>query len=458
LNRFLLAILFPSVTLSRVRPHPCGTAPLALRRPGLGPDLRKTLSQIEAIQNLSVPHPLEKKAASGTLLINPITKELLMNTETTLTHQYTRFEPSLYLAFELSQKQWKLGFTVGIAQRPRLRNITARDLQALQHEIQLAKKRFGLPADAPVLSCYEAGRDGFWIHRYLETYGIQNQIVDSASIEVNRRARRRKTDKLDVNKLLAMLIRYHSGEPKVWRVVHVPSRQAEDARHLHRELMTLKSERTRHTNRIKGLLTCQGVSVSVKPDFLDRLESIRLWDGSYLPEALRMRLRREYQRWLFVNQQIDQLTAYREELLKISQQPSVAQVRQLMGLKGIGINSAWLFVMEFFGWRDFRNRREVGACAGLTNAPYQSGDTSKDQGIEKAGNRFIRAMAIEIAWSWLRNQPESKLSRWYQRRFGHGGKRQRKIGIVALARKLLIALWRYLETGTLPEGALLKAS
>jgi transposase len=381
-----------------------------------------------------------------------------MISETTHSDQYNRLGGCLYLAFELSQKQWKLGFTIGIAQRPRIRNIMARDLQALEHEIQAARQRFGLPGDAPVLSCYEAGRDGFWIHRYLATNGIQNLVVDPASIEVSRRARRRKTDKLDVNKLVAMLIRYHSGERKVWRVVHVPSRQAEDARQLHRELLSLKTERTRHINRLKGLLISQGVCVSVRTNLPDLLESIRLWDGSQLPEALSMRLQREYQRWLFVNQQIDQLRVQREELLKTSQQPSVEQVRQLMRLKGIGINSAWLFVMEFFSWRDFRNRREVGACAGLTNAPYQSGDTNKDQGIEKAGNRFMRAMAIEIAWSWLRNQPESKLSQWYQQRFGQGNARLRKIGIVALARKLLIALWRYLETGTMPEGAHFKTA
>jgi transposase len=406
-----------------------------------------------------------------------------MNTETTLNNQYNRSGGTLYLAFELSQKQWKLGFTIGIAQRPRIRNITARDLQALEQEILAAKQRFGLPRNAQVLSCYEAGRDGFsrrtpgqvWIHRYLATNGIQNLVVDPASIEVSRRARRRKTDKLDVTKLLAMLIRYYSGERKVWRVVHVPSRQAEDARQLHRELLTLKTERTRHINRIKGLLISQGVSLPVRPDFPELMKNIRLWDGSQLPASLSMRLQREYQRWLFVNQQIDQLTEHRKELLNTSQQPSVEQVRQLMRLKGIGINSAWLFVMEFFpkragdaiSGRDFRNRREVGACAGLTNAPYQSGDSNKDQGIEKAGNRFIRAMAIEIAWSWLRNQPESKLSQWYppeqrrgwyQRRFAQGNTRLRKIGIVALARKLLIALWRYLETGTLPEGAHLKTA
>jgi transposase len=381
-----------------------------------------------------------------------------MHTETTCTKQYTKFGPCLYLAFELSQKWWKLGFTIGIAQGPRICNIAAGDLDALQTQIERAIQRFGLPADTPVLSCYEAGRNGFWLHRYLHSCGVENLVVDSSSIEVSRRARRAKTDKLDVNKLLAMLIRYHGGEQKVWRVVHVPSREAEDARQLHRELSTLKAERTRHSNRIKGLLTTQGVSIAMKANVPDPLETIRLWDGSRLREGLRMRLQREYQRWLFVNQQIDQLTTHREKLLKTSQQPNVEQVRQLMRLKGIGVNSAWLFVMEFFSWRAFRNRREVGACAGLTNTPYQSGDTRKDQGISKAGNSFVRAMAIEIAWSWLRNQPNSKLSRWYQQRFGHGSKRLRKIGIVALARKLLIALWRYLETGALPEGARLKTS
>ncbi|MEA3439091.1 MAG: transposase [Chloroflexota bacterium] len=222
---------------------------------------------------------------------------------------------------------------------------------------------------------------------------------------------------------------------------------------------------TTHTNQYNRLESClylafelsQGISMPVKADFLDRLETARLWDGSRLPEGLYVRLQREYQRTQLVNQHIDQLTDYRKELLRTSSQPSVAQIRQLMRLKGIGVNSAWLFVMEFFSWRAFRNRREVGACAGLTNAPYQSGDTSQDQGISKAGNSFIRAIAIEIAWSWLRNQPNSKLSRWYQQRFAQGSTRLRKIGIVALARKLLIELWRYLETGTLPEGAILKA-
>jgi transposase len=273
--------------------------------------------------------------------------------------------PTLYLAFELSQKQWKLGFTIGVGQRPRIRTIQARDLPALQWEVQEARRRFRLPDTVTILSCYEAGRDGFWLDRYLHAQGIANLVVDSASIEVSRRSKRAKTDKLDVDKLLEMLIRYHSGERKLWRVVQVPSLEVEDQRQLHREMITLKAERTRHINRIKGLLIGQGVSIPVAAGFLERLDSVHLWDGSALPDALHTRLEREYQRIQWVNQQIQQLEKQQEELLRTSDHPSVAQVRQLLRLKGIGVSSAWLFVMEFFSWRAFRNRREVGALAGL---------------------------------------------------------------------------------------------
>lgn len=364
----------------------------------------------------------------------------------------------LYLAFELSKNQWKIGFTIGMGQRPRVCKIDARDLEALEWEIGQACRRFRLPETTHVLSCYEAGRDGFYLHRYLQTRDITNLVVDSASIEVNRRARQAKTDKLEVGKLLGLLIRYHDGERKVWRVVNVPSVEAEDRRHLHRELTVLKAERTRHINRIKGLPISQGISISVNADFLVRLKKVRLWNGDELPEGLHTRLEREYQRIQLVNQQIHQLEAQRVELLRLSEHPNVEQVRQLMRLRGIGVNSAWLFVMEFFSWRDFRNRLEVGALAGLTATPYQSGDSSQKQGISKAGNSHVRAMAVEIAWSWLRYQPNSKLSRWYQQRFGHGSRHLRRIGIVALARRLLIEFWRYLETGALSEGASLKSS
>jgi transposase len=363
----------------------------------------------------------------------------------------------LYLAFELSNAEWKLGFTSGAGQRPREGKIGAGALEAIQLEIRLAKQRFGLPESAPVRSCYEAGRDGFWLHRYLLIQGIENLVVDSASIEVNRRAKRAKTDRLDVGKLVAMLIRYHGGERKVWSVVHVPSVEAEDERQLHRMLMALNAERTRQINRLKGLLVGQGVHLDVGRDLLERLETVRLWDGSALPTGLHGRVKREYALLQFVEQQIREVETERRGLLRASKSASVEQVRQLMRLRGIGENSAWLYVMEFFGWREFHNRREVGGLAGLSPTPYQSGDESREQGISKAGSSPIRLMAIEIAWSWLRLQPQSALTLWYQARFGEGSKRLRKIGIVALARKLLVALWRYLETGEIPAGAQLKA-
>lgn len=282
-------------------------------------------------------------------------------------------------------------------------------------------------------------------------------MVDSASMEVKRRRKRAKTDRLDVGKLVTMLIRYHSGEKKVWSVVHVPSVEAEDKRHLHRELGSLKVDRTRHINRVKGLLVGQVVRMSVGTDFLEELERVRLWDGSPLPAGLRARVEREYACLEFAKEQVKELERERHELIRTLDDPSVEKVRQLLKLRGIGENSAWLFVMEFFGWRNFRNRRQVGGLAGISPTPYQSGDESREQGIDKAGNRPVRAMAIEIAWGWLRFQPESKLSQWYWERFGHGSKRIRKIGIVALARKLLVALWRYLEYGEIPAGAQLKA-
>jgi transposase len=338
---------------------------------------------------------------------------------------------------ELGEAKWTLGFSTGLGQKPRRRVIDGGDILTLGEEIRLAKKRFGLPERAAVKSCYEAGRDGFWIHRHLLDEGVENLVVDSASIEVNRRARRRKTDRLDAGKLVSMLIRYHNGEKQVWSVVHVPSVEAEDKRHLHRQLLTLKKDRTRHINRIKGLLASQGVREALKAGFLETLVSIRLWDGSLLPPGLRARVEREYAALTFVEEQIAELEAERREEILNGEDPGVDKVRQLLQLRGIGENSSWLFVMEFFGWRTFRNRREIGGLAGLTPTPYQSGGEWREQGISKAGNRHVRAMAIEIAWGWLRYQPDSELTRWYMERFGQGSKRMRKIGIVALARKLL---------------------
>jgi transposase len=362
----------------------------------------------------------------------------------------------LYLAFELGEKKWKLGFTTGLGQRPRERDILARDRAGLEVEIASAKERFGLPADARVVCCYEAGRDGFWLHRYLLDRGAENVIVESSSIHVDRRQRRAKTDRLDVLKLLKMLIRSHLGEDDVWSVVRAPSPEEEDSRQLHREMETLKKEQTMHGNRIKGLLAAQGVVMDVDRNFPKRLKAVRLWDGSPLPADLRDRLLREFARMQMANRQIRQLEQDRaRRIRKNDEDRGVQQTRQLMRLGGIGVNSSWLYAREVFAWRAIRNRRQLGALVGLTGSPYRSGDYDHEQGISKAGNRRMRAMTIEIAWGWLRYQPHSELTLWYERRFGRGNKRLRRIGIVALARKLLIALWRYLETGVPPKGATL---
>jgi len=364
--------------------------------------------------------------------------------------------PALYLALELSNRSWKLAFSTGHGQKPRFRNIPARDLDALMRETALARQRFDLPDTVPVISCFEAGRDGFWIHRFLQSQPHHhNLVVDSASIEVNRRHRRLKTDRIDAHKLVTMLIRYHNGESRVWSVVYVPSPEAEDARHLHRELLTLKSDRTRVTNRIKGLLAAQGLSIaSLGPGFLDKLDGLRLWDASPLYPQLRQRLEREWIHRCDLSQRVRLIEKLQLQALRSSGDPALELVRQLMTLKGIGLQSAWLFTFEFFAWRNIQNRRQLAALAGFTPTPYQSGDDSFDQGISKAGNSSIRAMTIQIAWGWLLFQPASALTLWYQRRFASQGPRMRKIGIVALARRLLIDLWRFSQTGSLPEGAI----
>src|SRR5713226_4097794 len=365
-------------------------------------------------------------------------------------------EGTLFVAFELSEKTWKLGFTTGHGQQPRERTVTARHQEHVLNEIAQAKRRLGLPETAPVVSCYEAGREGFWLHRFLQAQGLTNSVVDSSAIEVNRRRRRAKSDGLDVRKLLSMLIRYEQGERQVWQVVKVPAVEAEDQRHLHRDLETLKQERASTTTRIKGLLSSQGLRVTSLTKLPEQLDALRLWDGSPVPPGLRRRVLRVYAHHTFLSAQIAAVEAERRAQLHASTDAKIDKGRQLMLLKGIGINGAWLFVMEFFGWRAFKNRREVGGVAGFTPTPYHSGASAREQGITKSGNRPVRWMTTELAWSWRRFQPESALSVWFRERFGGGGTRLRRIGIVAVARKLLIALWRFLETGVFPAGAVLK--
>jgi transposase len=281
--------------------------------------------------------------------------------------------------------------------------------------------------------------------------------VDSASIEVDRRARRTKTDSLDAVKLVTMLIRYHNGEPRVWRVVRVPTATDEDQRQLHRELAVLKRDRTALVCRIKSLLALQGVASgprAVVPQDIDRL---RMWNGETLPKKLAERVKRECGRVASIDAQIRELVRKRKHALRHGGGRAFTLIRKLMKLRGIGVESAWIYVMELFAWRELRTVRQVGALAGLTPAPYQSGDMKHDLGITKAGNRHVRGIAVEIAWGWLLHQPQSELTQWYQRKFGHGGSALRRKGIVALARKLLVALWKYAERDELPAGAALKA-
>jgi transposase len=361
----------------------------------------------------------------------------------------------LYMAMELSNSKWKLGF--GNGAKIRRKSIDARDRQRCLDEVALAKEKLKLPADATVVCCFEAGRDGHWIYRWLEREGFEVMEIDSSSIETARGRKHVKTDRIDVEKLLDLLIRYPCfGLRKAFRVVRVPSVSAEAGQRLHREDEYLIRQRTRISNRIKGLLITQGLDkVSLRGDFTSTLDRARLWDGEGLSVELKMELRHMHaQLTLIDGQPKEMVSAYAEELA--ADTPLAQKRRQLQSLKSLGPKTSRILAAEVFGWRSFANTKQVGAFAGLTPTPSQSGDSDTEQGISKAGNRRVRRVMIELAWLWLRWQPDSALSQWFTRRFAHGSKRMRRIGIVALARKLLIALWRYVEHGVLPEGALLK--
>lgn len=367
------------------------------------------------------------------------------------------FTATLHVAFDLGNTTWTLASAPTLAVPSRVRTMPARDLPRLVRELEAAHRHFGLSMDTPIRTCYEAGRDGFWLHRALTTAGIVNVIVDSASIEVSRRARQAKTDRLDASALLRLLLRYAAGEAHVWRVVHVPSVTEEDQRHAHRELTRLTREHTRGINRIKSLLAGHGVRLTTLRNFPTQLPTLRQWDGKPLPPGVCVRLETTWARLRLVRMQRKTLVDARRHALADSNDPAIAMVRQLLRLKGIGEVSAWLFTMEFFAWRHFKNRREVAALAGLAPIPRRSGDAKRDVGISKAGNGTLRALAVELAWGWLRWQPTSALSTWYRQRYATGGARARRIGIVALARRLLIALWRFVEHDQRPAGALMKA-
>lgn len=363
---------------------------------------------------------------------------------------------TLLLAFELGERSWKLGFSTGLGQRPRVRQVPAGATDRILEEIGRAKRRFQMADAAPVVSCYEAGRDGFWLHRWLGTQGVTNHVVDSASIEVNRRARRAKTDRLDLAGLLNLLARYLLGDRRVWRVVRVPSVVEEDARQVHRSWEALQRDRTRLRCRLQSLLVTQGIRMTITEDFVADLEAARLWDGSPVPAGLQARLMDGWAQLAVVNDHCRQLEHTRSALRADATTAMGRCVERLPTLRGIGPVGTWVLATEIFGWRQIRNARELSALVGLAPAPYQSGEMARDAGITRAGNPHVRRVMVQLAWTWLQHQPSSALSQWYRRRFD-SSRRLRRIGIVALARKLLVALWRYAEHGVIPEGALVKS-
>ncbi|TDN58712.1 IS110 family transposase [Paraburkholderia sp. BL10I2N1] len=357
----------------------------------------------------------------------------------------------LYMSFELGDKSWKLTASDG-RRGPSRYSAQAGDTAAVLDCIRRARERCELEPQARVHSCYEAGRDGWWLHRWLGQQGIDNLVVDAASIEVNRRARRAKTDRLDGDRLLAMLRRHHAGE-RGWSVLHEPTPEQEDARRVHRELARLTQERIAHTNRIGSLLVLHNLRVSVTVGGRDWAY---WWERhrEQVPPVLRGEIERESARLALVRQQLNELHGVQRQEVVQGKQPLVAQLARL---RAIGTKGAWVLVKEVFGWRRFANRRELAGCLGLAPTPYNSGDSQIEQGISKAGNKRARTMLVELAWRWLRLQPDSLMTLWFNRRFAGSGKRMRRVGILALARRLAIALWRYLEHGEIPAGASLKA-
>ena len=368
---------------------------------------------------------------------------------------------TIYLAFELSKAKWQLGIMMPGAEKMSRYRIDGGDMAALSGVLLRARGKAaqeGKPVR--ILSCYEAGLDGHWLHRWLSDNGIANHEIDASSIEVNRRARRAKTDRIDLGQLMRSFLAYLRGEVGVCSMVRVPTPEDEDRKRRTRERERLLKERTGHSNRIKGLLHGQGIRDArpLKPSFLSDLDKLRTGDGRALPPRLRDEIRREHERLLLVCKQIKTLEAENIAAHSTPAKGSVeAKAVQLAQLQAIGPQIAQVLANEVF-YRDFRNRRQVGSCVGLTDTPYDSGASRRQQGISKAGNHRARTSAIELAWLWLRHQPDSELSRWFHERVGTAKGRIRKIAIVALARKLVVALWRYLETGLVPSGAVMRPS
>lgn len=366
------------------------------------------------------------------------------------------------LAMELSKKSWIVAVNTPLSDKISRHTLKPGDGKELLDLCERIRTRVARETKKRVemVSCYEAGYDGFWLHRLLQAHDIRNHVIDPASLQVDRRARRAKTDRVDAERLLRSLMAYLRGEPKVWSVVRVPSVAEEDDRRLHRERGRLINERIQHVNRIKGLLAIHGIYdyQPLRRDWIRRLGQLHTADGRTLPPRLKAEILRELQRLEIVIGMIKTIEAERDAIASANtetERGSAKKIQHLAKIKSIGPEFATTLVGEVF-YRSFDNRKQLASYVGLTPAHFQSGAMSRDQGISKAGNAKARTVMIELAWLWLRHQPDSDLSVWFRDRVGKLKGRIRRITIVAVARKLLIALWRYLETGLVPKGAALK--
>jgi transposase len=368
---------------------------------------------------------------------------------------------TLFASLELSKSKWVVTINDPGSEKFSKHGVEGGDgadlLELLSRSRGKAEQRYGVQVKAIVIQ--EAGLDGFWIHRLLLANGIESHVVDAASIAVDRRHRRAKTDAIDGETLLRTLMAWARGERRVCSMVRAPSREDEDRRRLTRERGTLLKERIQHTNRVRGLLSGQGVQDydPLRRDRFERLEALRTGDGRELPPMLKEEIRRELDRIALVTTQLAAVERARDALIRMDAEERNNPAALLLKLKGLGPEFASLLWLESL-FRSFGNRRQVAAYGGLAPSPWQSGGVERDQGISKSGNRRLRKTMIELAWLWLRHQPDSALSRWFQARVGAAKGRIRRIAIVALARKLLVALWRYVTQGVVPEGAVFKAA
>ena len=368
---------------------------------------------------------------------------------------------AIFVSLELSRSTWLItSLSPGGGEKLSKHSVRGSDVAGLLERFARlkGKARARTGEVFPIIVIQEAGLDGFWIHRVLQSEGIESHIVDPASVATSRRRRRAKTDRIDGEALVRALLAYKRGEPRVCAMVKAPTPQEEDRRRVCRERKVLIVERVQHVNRVKGLLFCQGITgyEPLQRDRRERLEELQTGDSRPLPDHLKAQLRRELDRIELLMEQIKAVEAERDALLAREHAVALAPAAMLLDIKGIGPEFAGILWAEGL-FRHFANRRQVAAYAGLAPTPWQSGSVDREQGVSKAGNPRLRTTLIQLAWLWVRHQPRSALSLWFEERVKRNGGRLKKTMIVALARKLLVALWKYVSAGVVIEGAVLKA-